>query len=63
MLNKNHPIKIEMENYSDIKTAIQTKPFIILAGISGTGKSRLVRELAFKSCNDETLRINDKKTW
>lgn len=31
-------------------TAIRTKPFILLAGISGTGKSRIVRELAFKSC-------------
>lgn len=31
-------------------TAIRTKPFILLAGISGTGKSRIVREFAFKSC-------------
>ena len=27
-------------------TAIQSKPFLLLAGISGTGKSRIVRELA-----------------
>lgn len=33
-----------------IKLAIQTKPFVLLAGISGTGKSRIVQELAFKSC-------------
>lgn len=31
-------------------SAIRTKPFILLAGISGTGKSRIVREFAFKSC-------------
>ena len=31
-------------------SAIRTKPFLLLAGISGTGKSRIVRELAFKSC-------------
>lgn len=31
-------------------TAIKSKPFLLLAGISGTGKSRIVRELAFKSC-------------
>lgn len=31
-------------------TAIRTKPFLLLAGISGTGKSRIVREFAFKSC-------------
>ncbi len=29
---------------------LRTKPFLLLAGISGTGKSRIVRELAFKSC-------------
>lgn len=32
--------------------ALRTKPFMLLAGISGTGKSRIVRELAFKSCPD-----------
>lgn len=32
--------------YTDILTAIATKPFILLAGISGTGKSRIVRQLA-----------------
>ena len=31
-------------------TALRTKPFMLLAGISGTGKSRIVREFAFKSC-------------
>lgn len=31
-------------------TALRTKPFVLLAGISGTGKSRIVREFAFKSC-------------
>lgn len=36
--------------YKHILTAIQTKPFVLLAGISGTGKSRIVQELAFKSC-------------
>lgn len=36
--------------YIPYLTAIRTKPFLLLAGISGTGKSRIVRELAFKSC-------------
>ena len=31
-------------------TALRTKPFMLLAGISGTGKSRIVREMAFKTC-------------
>lgn len=33
-----------------VLTAIQTKPFVLLAGISGTGKSRLVRKLAYRTC-------------
>lgn len=45
----------------NILTAIQTKPFILLAGISGTGKSRLVRTLAYKTCNDKDLRTNPMK--
>lgn len=44
----------DLSNFTDndIKylTAIRTKSFLLLAGISGTGKSRIVRELAFKSC-------------
>ena len=34
-------------------SALRTKPFMLLAGISGTGKSRIVREFAFKSCPEE----------
>ena len=34
--------------------AIRTKPFILLAGISGTGKSRMVRQLARGLCPDES---------
>ncbi|MBR4170893.1 MAG: hypothetical protein IKR48_04520 [Kiritimatiellae bacterium] len=34
----------------DILAAIRTKPFILLAGISGTGKSRMVRQLARGCC-------------
>lgn len=36
--------------YRTFTTALRTKPFLLLAGISGTGKSRIVREFAFKSC-------------
>lgn len=31
-------------------TAMRTKPFLLLAGISGTGKSRIVKQMAFESC-------------
>ena len=34
-------------------SAIRTKPFLLLAGISGTGKSRIVKEMAYASCPDE----------
>lgn len=37
--------------YRQYITAIKSKPFLLLAGISGTGKSRIVRELA-RSCWD-----------
>lgn len=40
----------------NILTAIKTKPFIILAGMSGTGKSRLIRTLAFNTCSKVELR-------
>ena len=38
------------ENLCHFLSALRTKPFMLLAGISGTGKSRLVREMAFMSC-------------
>lgn len=34
-------------------TVLRTKPYMLLAGISGTGKSRIVRKLAFKACPKE----------
>ena len=45
------PTGISMKFRSYI-TAIKSKPFLLLAGISGTGKSRIVRELA-RACWDE----------
>ena len=39
-------------NYRPYITAIKSKPFLLLAGISGTGKSRIVRELA-RACWEE----------
>jgi len=46
-------------------SAIRTKPFVLLAGISGTGKSRIVRELA-KACwpaDDEQRRAQEPKNF
>lgn len=42
-------IEISTNEHSEFRpfiTAIKSKPFLLLAGISGTGKSRIVRELA-----------------
>ena len=38
-----------------LAAALRTKPFAILAGHSGTGKSQLVRRLAYMTCNNELL--------
>lgn len=50
-----------ISNFSNYITAIKSKPFLLLAGISGTGKSRIVREFAFKSC-PEYLQDKDGTT-
>lgn len=47
-------------NYEDLLTAMRTKPFLLLAGISGTGKSRIVKQMAFESCPDIPALRNDK---
>lgn len=41
-------------------SVIRTKPFLLLAGISGTGKSRIVKEMAYASCPDEGDLREDK---
>ena len=46
--NQKTPVSLSEINqtYRPYITAIKSKPFLLLAGISGTGKSRIVRELA-----------------
>lgn len=46
------PVQPHQQIYRPYLTAIKSKPFLLLAGISGTGKSRIVRELA-RACWDE----------
>ncbi len=51
--------------YIPYLTTLRTKPFMLLAGISGTGKSRIVRELA-KACwqeGDEEFGKNHPKNF
>ena len=38
---------------------MRTKPFLLLAGISGTGKSRIVKQMAFDSCPDNVVLRSD----
>jgi len=45
----------EDEMLRRLAAALRTKPFAILAGHSGTGKSQLVRRLAYMTCNDQAL--------
>ena len=57
--------KCDMSSHDDVlllrlRAALRTKPFAILAGHSGTGKSRMVRQLAYMTCNDAALRKDEK---
>lgn len=50
---------LEEEEYLYI-AAIKTKPFLILGGFSGTGKSQKVKELAFATCPcDGVLNVSE----
>lgn len=52
-------IDLKSEEYSYI-SAIKTKPFLILGGFSGTGKSQKVKELAFATCPcDGVLNVSE----
>ena len=52
-------ITSEMKNYIE---ALKTKPFLLLAGISGTGKSQKVKELAFLTCPKDGVLNADSTT-
>lgn len=52
----------ETNSHMNYLTALRTKPFMLLAGISGTGKSRIVRKLAQASVTEELQRKYDPKS-
>lgn len=58
MLGKSEFSKIE-DSYLIYLRAMRTKPFLLLAGISGTGKSRIVKQMAFDSCPDNNVLRSD----
>ena len=53
--NQHHSI------YTSFLTALRTKPFMLLAGISGTGKSRIVRKLAQATVTEELQKAEGYK--
>ena len=57
MLNQHNAVP----KYRPYITAIKSKPFLLLAGISGTGKSRIVRELARACWYEHTEEYNEHK--
>jgi hypothetical protein len=56
--SKSLSIKYLGNRVADYLTALRTKPFMLLAGISGTGKSRIVRKLAQATVTEELQRAN-----
>lgn len=57
--------QVNLNDFEDVlllrlRAALRTKPFAILAGHSGTGKSRMVRKLAYMTCNNGALRKDEK---
>ena len=65
MLNLFQSSKYEIsgnQNYSHYLSALRTKPFMLLAGISGTGKSRIVRKLAQASVTEDLQKLYDPKS-
>lgn len=53
--------KTDSSSYLPYLTALRTKPFMLLAGISGTGKSRIVRKLA-QATNPKEYK-NEEDRW
>ena len=54
-------IKYYRNKVGNYLTALRTKPFMLLAGISGTGKSRIVRKLAQATVTEELQKAEGYK--
>ena len=63
--NATKSVDVEIDINDNLKSnisylrAMRTKPFLLLAGISGTGKSRIVKQMAFDSCPDNAALRSD----
>lgn len=50
-LTPTFPLNVDFNHpYRQILMAVKTKPFILMAGMCGTGKSRFARTLAYQTC-------------
>lgn len=58
----NHSVSEISSTNMNFLTALRTKPFMLLAGISGTGKSRIVRKLAQASITEDLQEKYDPKS-
>ena len=58
----NHNVSETTTTYMIFLTALRTKPFMLLAGISGTGKSRIVRKLAQASVTEDLQKMYAPKS-
>ena len=61
-IKNNVSVNSVSQQFLPLLTAIRTKPFILLAGISGTGKSRIVRKLAQASVSEDLQKMYDPKS-
>ena len=64
LYNEIEEMKTENQSYRTLSylTALRTKPFMLLAGISGTGKSRIVRKLAQASVTESLQKEFDPQS-
>ena len=53
-------VEVNITRFRPFLSALRTKPFLLLAGISGTGKSRKVQELAYLTCKRDGIHDTDK---
>lgn len=63
ILRHNITVDLNDNKFAPHLSALRTKPFMLLAGISGTGKSRIVRKLAQATVTKELQEKYDGKTY
>ena len=62
VMSNNSAMETSSSRYTCFINAFMTKPFVLLAGISGTGKSQIVRKFAQATDNIDSIN-DDKERW